>query len=179
MKKKIIINSWDSYSKDKINKMIDMMCWKWDGNVEQRASDFYNTLKNLVNSMVTKKEINVKTTMIRPDDELNEIKMKLKHARERNYYSPNQSTINELNSLSRMYKNKLRRMKNNEVQRKMKVFRNDPMKLWRIVKNMYESRNDEIQRIKFDDVYEKDPKLIAQKLNDHFLNSIDDIIEKI
>ena len=76
------------------------------------------------------------------------------------------------------YKNKLRATEASYVQNELRNNQDDPKKLWKTLKSVYDNNNDKSQlhAVRFDQVLETEASKICNKLNEHLVQTVEQLI---
>lgn len=78
------------------------------------------------------------------------------------------------------YKNALIKAESDYTQNEIYINQNDPKKMWRVMKSLYsENKQSRLKVLKFDEIVETDPSVIAEKYNLFAISSIKEICDKI
>lgn len=176
LKKKNKLTSWKFYSAEKLNEKLNQMNWT---NIDENdhAKNLINNLKLIVESLVMKKQHRVNQRWYTP--KLREIKRNLAVMREIYFYTRDDETLQRLSELNREYKNEIRSAKSAYVQERIKSNMNDSKKLWRVLKSLYKSTDDELKGIYFDGKFVKNSTELAEKLNENFVETIEKLVAGI
>lgn len=164
------------YNKDKFrNKIIhsDMMNFYYldcDFNNEI----FFENLKIIMNDFVLVKRINVNNNQWFTDN-LKIAKYEKVSQYKRAVFSNNEREWNKYRTLRNYYKNELTKEKNKYISEKID-FASDQRCMWRTIKTLVmRERNKEIGDVVFNNVLCEDDYVIAEKFNEYFVSSIDEI----
>lgn len=86
---------------------------------------------------------------------------------------------NEYRISKNKYNYEVRRARNDDLKATISRLRSDPEKLWSGIKKIMDGPKQTKRSMLFDDLQENDESVIAQKLNDFFIQSIESINESI
>ncbi len=170
---------WKNYSKEALNKELIKIDWNYSlTNVEEKFEFLFSNL-----NFCTKKLVSVKNLAIQNDKKLNKYLCNLKRdvSHLKYLYKNDKSEINWQNyKVQRnFYKNEVRTINNNNVQNEIEKNIKNSKKLWKTLKSFYSSNNDCIKCVEFEDGIEFNEKIMANKLNEYFVNSVKKICSEI
>lgn len=162
------------YSKDTFCKLIEE---KYINENVENLQSFFKTIESALLTFVKNEKIRKKKF------KFNENLMKLKNDKNSAYNRYLMSGTSEdyeiYKTINKEYKYNLSMTKNNEFREKLVMNKNDPKKLWRNIKSLYKSDNEKINYIRIDNEVFDISQIIANKLNESFINSIAEIVNKI
>jgi hypothetical protein len=84
-----------------------------------------------------------------------------------------------LAKIVRKYKDEIKDAKCKEIQDKIKLHKNDPKKLWRVLKSMYKDEKREINSVEIEGDIITDSADIALNLNEFFVDSVEEVVKNI
>lgn len=171
-------NCWKLYSKEKLNEELKKIKYKRDINVNEASKNLMENLENVMLRLVKKKEVKKKTNKWF-STKLSLMKKLKEKAREKVSYTNSEDDKKDLIVKSTLYKEEIKREKCNEIQRKIKENKNDPKKLWKVLKSLYKEEKNEIRSVHVNNVELNDSSEIAIALNEFFVNSVENIVKEI
>jgi hypothetical protein len=175
---KIVINSFKNYSKDRAIKLIDEMKWNITNNAEIDASQLIDNVLVMVNKQVCKITV-INNPKLIFDSSLRQIKNDLKMAREKLYITNDTNDELKLKEVMMIYKSALINAKSHKLKNDLLKNKNDSRKLWSILNRMYKNDIQSINELIIDNESITDKKLISEKLNHFFVESIESIVCEI
>lgn len=180
-RRKIKYTCWKNYSPEKLREKLNNIEWKSSQCVNEKAYDMCKNLKEVIASLVTKKE--------KPARHFNNkwfsskvagLKKQVKNARDKFMYTNNQEDQNEINRLLREYKSAIIDAKNEFTRNQFEKNRKDCKKLWKTLKSLYSDKSLNLGVIEFADGEICDDNLVnANRLNHHIAESISSIVRNI
>jgi hypothetical protein len=175
--RRIKIKSWKNYSKEAANNIVDRCDWNWLGCAECDAINIYNNLKHVVGCLV--KEVTVRERKFVFTPALYELKSNVKLAYEK--YNLTNEEDDELlaREAVRNYKKELKAVKCKAVKDSLISNRDNPKRLWNILKNQYDAKDVKVTSLMINGVLVDDNIEIANELNSYFIESIGNIVANI
>jgi hypothetical protein len=176
-REKVWIKSWREYSKAEANRIIDERIWI---NFRCPTCDFANLKLNLdvvLSKLV--KNVCVRPSQVRFDNELYQLKKDVKMAFERASFTQNGEDERAYFELMQLFKIELKRAKNNKMRDNLIRNKNDSKKLWASLSKLYRQNDALPKQIMHDDDIIDGDREIAECLNSFFIYSIDEIVRSI
>ncbi len=132
-----------------------------------------------VNQLVFKKKISVNKKQPWYNKELKDMKKDLKCTKKNFNNQKSDSNWKLYIKKRNSYKYKLRSASNEYVQKSVRKNARNPKKLWKTLNSLYKPLINKIKTVKFDNNAETNNKIIAEKFNEFFVESIKKINESI
>jgi hypothetical protein len=151
---------------------------KFDLNENSNIDEFLEAVTESTNKFVVVKEIR---ESIRKwyTNELYELKKKKSQCFTEYSRSNSETDYDLFIEASNNYKKELRNAEQKYIQKQLEENRNDPTKLWKILKNLYKDENDLIERINFNGKIITNHEEIANTLNKFFIDSIQELVDNV
>lgn len=179
-RRKIKFTCWKNYSKEKIKEMLSSIRWSNSSDVNAKCEDLTNNLKNILSSMIVKREKlsrHANNRWFTPA--LGCMKKLIRNARDKFECTKNDDDAVEINKLMKSYKEAITNAKAQHIKDSLeKNFRNSK-KLWKTIKSLYSEKECNIRSLNYDDVEINDANENAVRLNKHFVSSVEKIITEI
>lgn len=170
--------SWKRYSRDAMINQVDAINWIKSGDVENDFNVIYDKIRLSVYSLTDSVEIRRRNARWYSPN-LQSMRNENKRLKSIYEISGLESDRLKLREASRKYKCAIRKEKESHVQNQFTMHRNDPKKLWKTLKGLYESKSNDIKSIEINGVKFTRPDQIANELNKSFVKSIDKIVALI
>lgn len=178
---KMKITSWRHYSKSRLQCELQRRLIDFDSmeGVSDAASKLSDSLEQSVDSLIQETEITVSDKCQWYTVELSNLKNECDSALAESRITRNWSHWNEYKRLRNLYVAAIRRSKRRQIQNELRANRGDPKKLWKTLKKIIKPSSAHPDVI-FDDDEPKLPnKIIANRLNEYFVESVSEIHNSI
>ncbi|XP_055633409.1 uncharacterized protein LOC129773786 [Toxorhynchites rutilus septentrionalis] len=175
------IKCWKNYSRtallnllrEKLSEVVSL------NNFHEKASGFIEVMKICVNQLVVVKFVKLKNTNKWYTVELQRMKRK----RDATYRKFLQQRSDQAWQTYKVHRNEyactLKRTRHEYVQQSIEVNKHNTKELWKILKKMIKPKLVHPQAINFNGEEVSDEQVIAEKFNEYFVSSIEDISDSI
>ncbi|CRK87724.1 CLUMA_CG001514, isoform A [Clunio marinus] len=165
-KKKVYKNNWKNYSKENLCDLLDKVNYIDDDNesFDAKASYVIKNIQSTMNKIVKRRKV-FRTKNKWFSDKIKLLKKVKENARTKYELSNDENDRLDLLRKVKEYKEKIKEEKCSEVQKNIRENKNDPKKLWRILKSLYKEESKEIESVMFDGVHLNDSSEIAENMN--------------
>lgn len=170
---KNISNSIFAYSKKTFQQNLEKVNWGCISaikNINEQAINLTNVLKESILSF--NKTVKFKQKQHNPwyTIQLKELKTKLDQEQNRAMFTNNWLTYKLLRN---SYSTELKTAKNLDIQNQLVEYSRDQKRMWQFLKTMVNGKQKiSCKEVYFDEIKFEDNKIIAQKFNDYFIDSI-------
>lgn len=178
----ISILSWKKYSQHElIRKLSYKINWTGLRNADVNSSAFIlNTaLIESVSELTEQKQIKVKDNQMWYTSELKHLKTELVSSNIVAKISGNILDWTYYKSVRNSYVKQLNDAKCNFVQNGIELCRSDPKKMWKKLKDILKQKTNTVNTIDFDGELISDSNVIANRFNEYFITSINEIHKSI
>lgn len=184
VKKKIKVKDYSRYSRDNLVSELNKINWNEYNecdNVNKKSDFIFCNLEKILDDLIGYKEITILNSIKWYNSELHNLKIKRNQLHSNWTFNKCDLTWNAYKQARNFYKNALQEAEKNYLMSEINNNRSDPKKLWRILKSCYSDTNCEpMQVIEFDNgEIETDGKIICEKLNNYFVDSIVNIANNV
>lgn len=170
-----------NYSREKFTENLLNVNWSqsYRMNINDKANFIVNNMKDCLSEFIRTVKVN-DNNKVWYNREIRNLRMERDRAYSRAFHTDMVSDWIYYEQKNDEYIFTRKNAKDSYYETKLINAYGDQKETWRILKEIIQGVKDENKlEIKFDDVYIKEPNLIASKFNEFYINSIDDIIESI
>lgn len=132
----------------------------------------------VISSLVVKKKI-TKQKKKWYNEKIRLLKKTKENAREKYSYTNNDIDRLELLKIVKKYKEEIKAAKCREIQNKIEANKDDQKKLWKVLKSLYKDEVDDRMELEINGGVVNDKEEIATKLNEFFVESVEEIVRNI
>lgn len=173
---------WSNYSRDKLANELFEVDWELYHNcvdMDSKADCLINLLDCAVKRLVFKKPAHDRPNQPWYNNELRKMKNEVKHLKYEFNQCKNEDRWKIYHKKRNEYKYELKKAENNYVKNKIDKSKKNGRLLWKNIKELYDSKKNEINTVKFNNIVENDPVKIAKNFNSFFVESLNQIRENI
>lgn len=170
--------SWKNYSKEKLVELIEELEYMPNSNVNDIAGGLVESLKHCINNLIIKREVKSRPS-IWFNNEIKEIKDKLKILREKVNLTHAAEDQNQLRFYNKIYRDEIKKAKSDYVRQTIEKNIENPKQLWKSLKGLYESNDCQIKSIIINGNMLNDEQRIANEMNVSFIKSVEAIVSNI
>ena len=171
---RVNIKCWNRYSKQALSQLVSrsLDCHPITGTLDHKAAVLIDTLKECTNKLVFEKSVDINSANSWYSLDL----VRLKRERDKKYKKFHRSNSNDdwnrYTTARNVYSRALKKARCEYIQRKIDQHQNNSKKLWKILKKLMKSKGKPPQSITFNGSEEQSARIIADKFNAYFVDSV-------
>ena len=171
---KVNLKCWKRYSKQAMSRLVSrsLNSRPITGDLDEKASVLTNTLKECTNNLVFEKCVELHNSNSWYSSDL----LRLKRKRDKEYKkfcNNNDSEYWDRYTTARnIYSRALKKARCEYIHRKIDHHQNNSKELWRFLKKLMKSKDKSAQSITFDGSEEQSARVISEKFNSYFVDSV-------
>lgn len=179
------VKSYKDYSKEKLLKILQSFDWKTADNLEfgEKCKFLEQKLEESINKLISHKVIDISTNHQWFSEELRKLRKDKDDAYLKARMSFNDILWDDFKVLRNEYQYKVKESKNNYIQDKIMCCGTNQKQMWKTLKQMVipnkRKKCSVLDAVEFNGCTESDLKVITEKFNRYFIESIKEINESI
>jgi exonuclease III len=178
-----VITSWKNYTKERLcEKLRNATDWDIVMNyyeLEDKTTAYYTFLKESVDSLVETRTVTMRNGLENFSPELLDMKNKKIRSYDVAAQTGDASDIRKYNDLRNKYCKLLNNTTDKNVYTQLLDAGTDPKEIWKVLKKIVKNKNVNINAIKFENQLITNKQSIANKFNDYFIDSVQEINQSI
>ena len=174
---------WTKYSgKDLVTHLssVDWSSFDLSKDVNLKFNFLNNALSRYLDNTLLIRPVKYNSSTKWFNFELSKLKSEKLQSKVRWNYSKSENDWRLYVKARNLYKNKLKTTEASFIQNELAINKNDPNKLWKTLKSIYSNNGkSELHTVQFHDMLETDANVICNKLNSHFVQTVEQLQSEI